>query len=244
MDMRKSFTACLIAVTALAFGECSLANADSFKVVTPRGDGQAQPNFGSGASVKVVTAPSRAKQATESAQTNAPSADEFNPAEIRPGQQSATAPTQSNSRLIELIPGHITEIKFDWDIKGVHVGDDKLIDVTPVDSRTLLIMAKHSGQKGGYETGTTNFYVIGDNDKTAVYDVIVDPLFGAKQVEIHNSKVLANSITYDCSRTGGCSYPVAHEVKKEDLPRGFQNISQSIDQNNTSQAIEQSAPQH
>jgi hypothetical protein len=140
VNMRNSFAACLIVVTTLALGD---SNAYSFEVVTPPSDGQPRTNFDAGTSFKVATAPSRAKQATESAQSNVPSPDEFNPAEIRPGQQLPTEPTQSNS-ILGLIPGHITEMKFDWDIKGVHVGDDKLIDVTPVDSRTIFITAKHS----------------------------------------------------------------------------------------------------
>ena len=238
IQMRNEHFARLAVAATLAFGLCPLANADSFKVVNP----PAHPPIG----VKQTQ--------SDIAQAVVPSPDEFNPAEMRPRKTAPVAETPSPGEPIAISAGGIAEVNSDWPVRRVYVGDEKLIEVIAVSDRTLLVRAKHADEKSGgggiaggaalgNETGKTAFYLVGDDNKSRAYEVVIDPLPHARAIEVHNSKVLANSIGYECHTKGGCSYPVVHEVKKEDLPRGYSSSAYSGLSTNSAGPAPGGAPQ-
>jgi hypothetical protein len=122
-----------------------------------------------------------------------------------------------------LNPGHLKELTLNWDIHYVHVGDEKLIEVTPEqgDNRKLIVKAigitSNDEEKRERPPFTyTNFYVFGTQNQKDVYEVLIrnysprsEPIAPVKQpiqpitpssktVEIHNQKILGNSTNYEC----------------------------------------------
>jgi len=192
--MRHSFGARLVVAATLALGECSLVNADSFKGVTP---------------------PITDKQSPEVAPAVSSSPNEFNPYATVPGPDIQVAPDPKKT--IDLLPGHMKQLNLDWDIGSVHIGDENLIDVTPVplDNRALLVKAistvkdeKDKDKRFGRPVSRANFYVFGtDRKNVAVYEVEIRN-YGqpnvevhnqkVPNVEIHNQKVLSDSMNYEC----------------------------------------------
>jgi hypothetical protein len=202
--MRHSLATRLVVAGTLALGECSLVNADSFKVVTP---------------------PTTEKQSPEVTRPASSSPYEFNPYATVPDPDIQVAPESSHpEKTIVLLPGHMTKLNLDWDIGSVHIGDENLIDVTPVptDNRALLVKAigivkdeKDKDKRFGRPVSRANFYVLGtDRKNVAVYEVEIENYLpnqpentrseNTNTVEIHNQKELATSTNYKCEYSTGC----------------------------------------
>ena len=142
--MRHAYATRFAVVVTFALSLCSLASADS-----PKG----------------LTAPQQTH--AEVTQAISPSTDELNP------ETAISDPDLCKVKnTICLIPGHITELILNWDIRSIHIGDDKLITVTPEegDNRKLLVEAlgitRNDQEKRPRSPFTkTNFYVFGAQNK-------------------------------------------------------------------------------
>lgn len=256
--MRHTFSTRFAVVATLAVGHCSIVNADpSYKVVSAPLDSQQAPIGGAntaisvvtaprggqdlstgnaGVAFKVVTSPAAAKQAKmQLSQTPAPSMDESNPDKIGGSQEPPAAVVRPTSMAvferptpIEIGPGYVKQIDLDWNVKDVHVGDESLITVAPVNNHTLILQAKKIPNDA---VAATNFYVTSaDGDKAEIYKVIIKHRPAAGEVEIHTRPSVENYLTYDCANSFGCAYPTGHQILLEPLPAGYskQDITQDI----------------
>jgi hypothetical protein len=185
--MRHAFAIRFAAVVTFALSECSLASADPPKVVTTLQQTQVE-----------VT---RAVASSEEQFTRE--------AEISDRE------CQIVKNIICLIPGHMIELPLDWDVRSIHVGDEKLIEVTPEGNGKLLVKAlgvttnDEEKRKRAPVTGT-NFYVFGANNKEVWYEVRIRNYYlplrpkTSDTVEIHNKKTLSDSTDYECENHTGC----------------------------------------
>jgi Flp pilus assembly secretin CpaC len=207
-------------VAALALGHWSAANAgSSFKVVQPPSDAQQAPAVDAGSSIKVVSSPVEAKQGpVELAQAVVPSPDEFSP-----GEQPSVASRQPSGKAIDMLLGIAQQLKLNWNIKEVYPGDPNIIDAIPINNTTLLLEGKAQGR--------TNITIIGEdsNSQVAIYYVSVHTRI-PPEVEIHSTQKVVNWVAYECS-SNGCEYLAAHQIKAEDLPKGYTNNTQQVQEN-------------
>ncbi len=161
----------LVVAAALAVGQCSLVNANPSLTAAPPPNEKQQADF---AAV---------------AQSSGANPVGLNPAATTPGPDIRVAPELYHPKeIIKLIPGHMTEIELDWNISSVHVGDDKLIDVTPIGDKKLLVKAlgiteNDQDKRPRPPVSRSNFYVIGDdNKKRDVYEVVIENYPNNRQV--------------------------------------------------------------
>jgi hypothetical protein len=193
--MRHAFATRFAVVVTLALSQYSFASADSPKVVTAAQQTQ-----------------------TEATRAVSPSAGEFNLGAARPGPGILGALELCQVKnTICLVPGHMTELNLDWGVHAVHIGDEKLIEVTPEegDNRKLLvtalgITANDQEKRDRTPFTRTNFYVLGNDNKKAVYEVLIENYLPqvksapSNTVEIHNKKTLSDSTDYACEDHSGC----------------------------------------
>ncbi len=200
--MRLVFAGRLSAAVALLIAQCSLGAADtSVKTVTVSSSGQSTSSF------KFVAGPS------------------FGDAVVNAAEKSPQRSDHAAS-MIEIKPGYSKVVELDWHVVGIYIGDDKLVDVKPLDGKRLLIIGKHAedASAGAYDGGSTSVYVEGENNHSINYTVNVNPVLGSWQIETHSSDKLINYVSFDCSGENRiCENPVFHEIRKEDLPRGYIN---------------------
>jgi hypothetical protein len=191
-EMRHAFATRFAVVVTFALSLCSLASADPPKV-----------------------APAPKQKQAEVTQGISPGKDESNP------EDEAAIPGLGLCKVkntVCLIPGHMTELNLNWDIRSIHVGDDKLISVTPEegDIRKLLVQAigiTHNDEEKRPRSPftKTNFYVFGAQNQKVVYEVLIENYPPRNQpntsniiVEIHNKKTLSDSTSYECGNDAGC----------------------------------------
>ena len=214
--MRHMLSTGFAIAATLALGHWSAVSAgSSFKLAGAVEAGQQTPTANVGSSIKVVSSPVEAKQGpVEVGEAVVPSPDEFSP-----GEQPSVASRQP----IELILGIARQLKVDWNIKEVYPGDPNIIDAIPINNTTLLLEGKAQGR--------TNITIIGEDSNTqvATYYVFVHTRV-PPEVEIHSTQKVANWVAYECSRRG-CEFLGAHQVKAEDLPRGYTSSNQQIQEN-------------
>jgi hypothetical protein len=201
-EMRHAFATRFAVVVTCALSLCSVASADSPKVV-----------------------PTPQQTQAEVTQAISTSTDELNPEATISGLELCKV-----KNTVCLIPGHMTELNLNWDIRSVHVGDEKLIAVTPEegDNRKLLVQAlgitSNDEEKRPRSPFTkTNFYVFGAQNQKDVYEVLIENYLPRNQpqnqpiktdqpiktntsniVEIHNKKTLSDSTNYECVNHTGC----------------------------------------
>jgi hypothetical protein len=211
--MRHRFSTGFAIAVTLALGHWSAVSAgSSFKLAGAAEGGQQTPAANADSSIKIVSSPVEAKQGPiEIGQAVVPSQDESSP-----GEQ----PSVANRRSIDLILGIAQQLKVEWDIKEVYPGDPNIIDAIPINNTTLLLRGKAQGR--------TNITIIGEDSATqvAIYTVFVHTRI-PPEVEIHTNQKLANWLAYECSPKG-CEVLGLHQVKAEDLPRGYTNSIQQI----------------
>jgi hypothetical protein len=191
--MPHSFATRFTVAAILALSQCLLARADSsFKMVTALSDEQ------------------------RDTQADSPGPNALNPLATIPGPDIQVAPELSRTKkTIVLIPGHLTKLELDWDIGSVHIGDEKLIEVTPIGGRKVLIKALSTTQNDEEKRNRppvtrANFYVVStDNKREDVYEVLINNYSlpgqshkSSNTVEVHNGTTLADSRNYDCDYTG------------------------------------------
>jgi Flp pilus assembly secretin CpaC len=115
---------------------------------------------------------------------------------------------------VTVMPGFIKRFDLQKELQTIHVGDPSVADVVPLTTKSILIQGK--------KIGRTGIDILGANAKEVItFDVKVDPLPGSKTMQLYNSKVLENSVSYECIEKSGCGYPEVHSVKPEDLPKGY-----------------------
>jgi Flp pilus assembly secretin CpaC len=134
-------------------------------------------------------------------------------------QQSVSLSEQQEKGVIADVtvrPGFIKKYELKNEFQSIHIGDDSVATVLPVNSTSIFVQGKKIGQ--------TSVNILGANGKeVAIFNVTVDPLPGSQRVEVYDSKVVHNWVSYECIRKLGCGYPEAHDVKPEDLPKGYTN---------------------
>jgi hypothetical protein len=238
--MKNDIFARFAVAATLMFAQCMLANADSFKVVAHPAEGQ-QATGDAASSINVVSAPQNQQEAAvragasfkvvhpsneskqvqpDVAQAAVPSPDEFNPAEIGPSQGvTPMRCVQPSQKSIEIAPGYIGQTCLDFTAASVHVGDDSLIEVSPLNDHTMLVRAKKIPTDA---VNRTNFFVTSaDGSRTESYEVTVKQHPFAREIQIHTRAAVENYLTYDCDNADGCGYPTAHQVLLEPLPTGY-----------------------
>jgi Flp pilus assembly secretin CpaC len=137
-------------------------------------------------------------------------------------QQSAPLPEQEANAgtRITVLPGFMKKIELQNEAESIHIGDPSVVDVQPINNRTILVQGK--------KIGRTSVSIVGANgQRVFTYNVIVDSLPGSKTVEVFDRKDVHNSVSYECLVNYGCGYPVVHEVKAEDLPKGYSVVKSS-----------------
>jgi Flp pilus assembly secretin CpaC len=125
-----------------------------------------------------------------------------------PGQEANGVMTNITVR-----PGFIQKVGLQKVLKSIHIGDPSVVDVMPIDSTTILVHGK--------KAGNTSINITGENASYFVIVVAVDPLPDSTTVEVYDSKEVHNSVSWECMANYGCGYPVVHDVKAEDLPKGY-----------------------
>ena len=191
-EMLHAFVTRFAVVATFALSLCSLASADPPKV-----------------------APAPKQKQAEVTQGISPGKDESNPEDEAAISGLGLCKVKNT---VCLIPGHMTELNLNWDIRSIHVGDDKLISVTPEegDIRKLLVQAigiTHNDEEKRPRSPftKTNFYVFGAQNQKVVYEVLIENYPPRNQpntsniiVEIHNKKTLSDSTSYECANDSGC----------------------------------------
>ncbi len=120
---------------------------------------------------------------------------------------------------VTVMPGFMERIELQTEVKTIVIGDDSLVNVRPITAKSVLVEGK--------KIGRTNVIILDPNDReSTILDVKVDPLPGSKTVEVFDSKDVHNSVSYECISKLGCGYPTVHEVKPEDLPKGYSHVTQ------------------
>ena len=109
---------------------------------------------------------------------------------------------------IILQPGFLQTIDVPGQFTAVHIGDPTLVEVEPISDRIFIVRGKQIGE--------TNISLLANDHEVATYNVLVYPLPHSNLVEVHGSKDLQNSVTYECLANFGCGYPTVHEVKKRE----------------------------
>jgi hypothetical protein len=193
-EMRHVFATRFAVVVTFALSLCSLASADP---------------------PKVLTAPKQTQ--AEVTQAISPSTDESNPEEEAAISGLGLCKVKNT---VCLIPGHMKELNLSWSIRSIHVGDGKLIEVTPEegDNRKILVQALgvtiNDEEKRPRPPFTkTNFFVFGTENQKVDYEVLIVNYLPRNQpsktnasniVEIHNKKTLSDSTSYECVNDTGC----------------------------------------
>ena len=191
-EMLHAFATRFAVVVTFALSLCSLASADPPKV-----------------------APAPKQKQAEVTQAISPGKDESNPEDEAAISGLGLCKVKNT---VCLIPGHMTELNLNWDIRSIHVGDDKLISVTPEegDIRKLLVQAigiTHNDEEKRPRSPftKTNFYVFGAQNQKVVYEVLIENYPPRNQpntsniiVEIHNKKTLSDSTSYECANDTAC----------------------------------------
>ena len=117
---------------------------------------------------------------------------------------------------VTVMPGFIKKYELKNEFQSIHIGDESVATVMPITNTSILVEGK--------KIGKTSVNLLGANGKeVAIFNVKVDPLadFGAVDVDVYDSKVVHNWVSYECIEKFGCGYPEAHDVKPEDLPKGY-----------------------
>lgn len=190
-EMRHAFATRFAVAVTFALSLCSLASADS---------------------PKVLTTPQQTH--AEVTQAISPSTDELNPEDEAAISGLGLCKVKNT---VCLIPGHMKELNLSWSIRSIHVGDGKLIEVTPEegDNRKILVQALgitiNDEEKRPRPPFTrTNFFVFGTENQKVDYDVVIVNYLPRNQpdasniVEIHNKKTLSDSTSYECVNDTGC----------------------------------------
>jgi len=191
-EMRHAFATRFAVVVTFALSLCSLASADPPKV-----------------------APAPKQKQAEVTQAISPSTDESNPEDEAAISGLGLCKAKNT---VCLIPGHMKELNLSWSIRSIHVGDGKLIEVTPEegDNRKILVQAPgttiNDEEKRPRPPFTrTNFFVFGAENQKVDYEVLIVNYLPRNQpntsniiVEIHNKKILSDSTSYECVNDTGC----------------------------------------
>jgi Flp pilus assembly secretin CpaC len=132
-------------------------------------------------------------------------------------QQSALSEQEEKgvSADVTVMPGFIKKYELKNEFQSIHIGDESVATVMPITNTSILVEGK--------KIGKTSVNLLGANGKeVAIFNVKVDPLPDSKMVEVYDSKtVVHNWVSYECIEKFGCGYPEAHDVKPEDLPKGY-----------------------
>ena len=115
---------------------------------------------------------------------------------------------------VTVMPGFIKKYELKNEFQSIHIGDESVATVMPITNTSILVEGK--------KIGKTSVNLLGANGKeVAIFNVKVDPLPGSERVDVYDSKVVHNWVSYECIEKFGCGYPEAHDVKPEDLPKGY-----------------------
>lgn len=145
---------------------------------------------------------------------------------------TAQPPTGETAIRVQRGIASIYKIDTDQPFDTVNIGDSKIADVVPLTDRSLIIQ--------GHATGRTNMIFL-DRSKTPIKEITVTvDEQGDGFIKVHN-KALLNSYTAFSCWNAGCQFVGENTVAEPaPLPRGYQNLNQSINQG--SSGLQPAAP--
>lgn len=140
-------------------------------------------------------------------------------------QQAGVSGAHSTS--IRVSPGRLLQLPAGnglGRIRTLIVGDEGIVAATPLNETSVILR--------GVKPGRTDLMIIGGQG-TEHYHVDVDalPYPDYKRVEIYNGQKLSNWTGYYCGAfftdKSTCGEAEYHEVRKEDLPKGYSSYGYS-----------------
>lgn len=119
---------------------------------------------------------------------------------------------------LDVIPGGLLRLPLAGRMVSVVIGDYQILDVLPTTDTGIFLLGK--------KVGITQIAVLGEKS-CVVFQGTVSvhyPPPPGSAVSIYNGEKLSNFTSYWCGKLEGCVVSAFHEIRREDLPKGYSSF--------------------